>query len=57
MEAEMEVKRYNCLECEHYKDNSWSCPFTACIYPTMTVYASKPSVVKNTSNSRVISLD
>ncbi|KKN76279.1 hypothetical protein LCGC14_0371310 [marine sediment metagenome] len=57
MEAETTVKHYNCLECDHYKDNGWSCPFTVCIYPTMTVYAFKPTIVKHTSNSVVVSLD
>jgi len=55
--AKKEMKQYNCLECDHYKENSWSCPFTACIYPTMTVYSYKPSIVKNSNISRVISLE
>ena len=55
--AKKEVKRYNCLECDHYKENDWICPFTACIYPTMTIHIPKPTVVPNSLNSRVISLD
>lgn len=52
----VETKRYNCLECDHYRENGWSCPFTACLYPTMSCTVIKPTIVPN-KNVRVIKLD
>ena len=39
------VERYNCLECSHYKENGWSCPFIACIFPTNPFIHNKPRLM------------
>ena len=51
------TQRYNCLECTHYRENGWFCPFTACIYPTMNLNITKPGIIPKTAEGVLIKLD